>query len=735
MLRRHSPIALTGAVLLATVLPALPLAAQDTTRIRGIEVAARPSVRALRLDPEAAESIRLDGRLDEAVWATAPVASGFRQREPREGAPASQDTEVRVLFDAATLYIGVLARDSEPDRIIARILQRDHVLDDGHGIEWAGDDAIAILLDPFHDRRNGVVFATNPNGAEFDALLTDENDLNVDWRGVWQVRAARVPEGWSAEFAIPFRTLRYPAGGSGTWGFNVARIIRRSNEETLWSAWSRDNEGFHRVSRAGTLEGMTDLPRPGLNLEVKPFALGGAAGVADTTGRLRLDREIDVGLDAKYEVRPGLLLDLTLNTDFAQVEADDQQINLTRFSLFFPEKRDFFLENAGIFEFGGGGFGPGGTPFLLFFSRRIGIADQGQVPVLGGARLTGRVGKQTIGFLDVATDDAFGQPRTNFAVARIKRDAGRSGYIGALLTDRRGGDAAGTAGGIDWSLWPTKRLNFLGYAAATGASGASGDGVAYRVALDYTADRWGYLVAHSGISKDVTAPIGYVQRTDMRSSSAYGRHTLRPGVLGLRLIDLTASVGYVAAWDGGLHEWEARPELRFRWESGESAEVEYTRGMVRLREGFRMADSVDIPAGDHEFREVGFSVGTSEARAVGFEIGASRGEAYGGTMTGAGAELRLAPGSHLLLHLGYERDDVDLPGGGFTAHLGSLRATVAFTTRLAANALVQYNSLDESLSANVRLSYMHAPGRDLYIVFNEGRGANGSLAEIGRAHV
>jgi hypothetical protein len=337
----------------ALVLAALHLAAGAVLA----QEARGPSAAAVRMGDSI--TLRVDGLLDEAVWSQAPAVTGLRQQEPLEGEPATEVTEVRVIYDGSTLYVGVLAYDREPDRILARILQRDRVMEMGFGggePQFGGDDGVAILFDPFHDHRNALVFATNPNGAEFDAMVTDEGrEFNIDWRAIWDVRAQRTAEGWSAEFAIPFRTLRYPGDGR-TWGFNVSRMIRRKNEAALWSAWSRDNEGLLRVSRAGHLEGLVDLPRAGMNLEVKPYVLGGATQERTDLADIDTEPEIKVGLDAKYEVRPGLLLDATLNTDFAQVEVDDEQVNLTRFSLFFPEKREFFLENAGIFEFGTRGF-------------------------------------------------------------------------------------------------------------------------------------------------------------------------------------------------------------------------------------------------------------------------------------------------------------------------------------------------------------------------------------------
>ncbi len=331
-------------------------------------------------------AIGVDGLLDEPAWAAAPVSSGFRQRDPAEGDPATEATEVRVLYDEDTLYVGIVARDREPEKVIGRLLDRDKVMEQGpdNAARFTGDDVVAFTLDPFRDHRNAFFFATNPNGAEFDALVTDESPtLNVEWRGIWRVAAARTTEGWSAEFAIPFRTLRYPrVEGEQAWGFDVERIIRRRNEDTLWSAWSRAEGGLHRVSRAGRLEGLTHLPRSAWNVEVKPFGLAGATQQRNETGRAPASGEWRAGGDAKWEARPGLVLDATVRPDFAQVEADDQIVNLTRFEVFFPEKRDFFLENAGIFDFGTRGSYET-PPFVMFFSRRIGIGGDFEVPVLG----------------------------------------------------------------------------------------------------------------------------------------------------------------------------------------------------------------------------------------------------------------------------------------------------------------------------------------------------------------
>jgi len=702
-------------LLLGMLSLSLPLGAQEPEA---------PSLVAVRIDPET-DYVFVDGIVNEPVWNRAPVISDFRQREPNEGRPATETTEVRVLYDDNSLYVGIMAFDRSPPAIIARILQRDQIMntDEFTGQpRFGGDDAVAILFDPFHDHRNAVVFATNPNGAEFEALLTDEGrEFNIDWRGIWEVKAQKTTDGWSAEFAIPFRTLRYPVGETmGSWGFNVYRVIRRKNEEVLWSGWPRGEGGFHRVSLAGHIQGLTDLPRKGVNLDLKPYVLGRVHQEAMETS-VETDPDLTVGLDAKYEVRPGLVLDLTLNTDFAQVEADDEQVNLTRFDLFFPEKREFFLENAGIFEYGvRAAFEP--PPLLLFFSRRIGISDDGEIPLIGGARLTGRVGKQTVGILDVVTDSAFAEPRSNFAVVRLKRDVGARHYVGAMLTDRRWSAGSNTAGGIDFSFWPSGVLNVQGFAAATTTSGAGGEDVAYRVAIDLQQDKFGVNAQHIAIGPETTADVGFITRTDIRRTDGYVRYTPRPNALGLRKIDLFAAGAYVTRIDGLLQDWSVGGAFGPEWNSGEAITVFGGVGFNRLDEGFDLSDDVYVPAGDYDLWQLIVFANTSTHRPVALGAEAFIQGNYGGNVTTVNGNLTLAPSANVACGLRYSRNWVDVPYGSFTADIAALRLTYAFSTRLVANALVQYNSLDNSLSVNVRLNFVHSPGSDLFIVFNEFRG-------------
>jgi hypothetical protein len=689
--------------------------------LAGTASPAGPSVQALRVS----EEVRIDGRLDEPAWAKAGKACDFRQMEPGEGEPATEATEVSVLYDDRNLYIGIRAHDSEPDQVIARILRRDALIResmDGRA-RFAGDDIVALVLDTFHDRRNAFVFATNPNGAEYDGLITDEGGAyNSEWRGIWRVAATTTEEGWSAEFEIPFRTLRYPSGeGPQTWGFNVERMIRRKNEQTLWSAWARGEGGLHRISMAGTVGGLSGLPRSRLNLEVKPYGLLGATRERQDDSSIPTESQTSVGFDAKWEVRPGLVLDGTVNPDFAQVESDQEVVNLTRFDIFLPEQREFFLENAGIFQFGYEGFFEP-PPFLLFFSRRIGISDDGEIPVMGGARLTGRVGKQTLGLLGVLTDAAYEEPRTSFATARLKRDVGTSGYVGAMLTDRRDELDAETDVGGDFSLWPTPRLNVTGFAAYTSAYRDRVADKAYRLGAEYRSDRVWANAQHMLVGPDAETGMGFVTRTDIRRTDGFGQYTFRPRLLGLRQFQVFGGGTWLTRVTGEEQDGDAFTGLSLEWDSGETASVFVSTGFTQLDEEFDLADRIPVPPGRYDLSRVTIFGGTSPSRRVGARVMARFSEEWDGRTNLFDIGSRVSLGKHLTTGVGWTLSEADLPGGSFTAHVVGLRATLAFSTRLFTRVYVQYNSLEQRWITNLRLRFIHRPGSDLYVVFNDEQG-------------
>ncbi|MDZ7345927.1 MAG: carbohydrate binding family 9 domain-containing protein, partial [candidate division KSB1 bacterium] len=668
----------------------------------------------------------LDGRPDEPAGRLAPAITQFRQYEPQEGAPATEETEVRVLYNRSALLISVVAHDREPDQVIGRILQRDKILMQGMGNRYgyAGDDLVAVLIDPFHDRRNAHVSAVNPAGAEFDALITDESRMwNIEWRGIWRAAAARTADGWSAELEIPFRTLRYPenADGERTWGFNVYRVIRRKNEEVMWQSWMRGGGGFHRVSQAGVLRGLTDLPRSGWNIELKPI---GVLGRTKEQG-FAVENTAHLGVDAKWEVSPGLVLDLTMHPDFAQVESDDERVNLTRFELFYPEKREFFLENAGLFEFGTQGtFEP--PPFLMFMSRSIGIKDGRATPLIGGVRLSGRVGRQTIGLLDMMSSGEGKDPRTNFSVFRYKRDIGASNYIGFAATDRRNGAEANTVAGLDASFWLKPTLNFQTFIARTQTSGRGGDDFAGRAALEYSGDRFGLSADVLQVGPEVQAAMGFVTRTDIRRVAAFGRYTWRPGGLGIRKIDFFLNGARITRLDGEIQDRRLGQFIETEWESGETLAVFNFASFTRLNEGFTMNGRIPIPPGDYDSRENGFMLSTSRKRAFSAELMAGIQRQYEGRIDNAMLSLNWTPTSHLALEARHQFSRVRLPWGEFDSPLASLRVIYSFSTRLTAQTWIQYNRLDDRLVLNARLHYLYRPGSDFYLVFNDERNQDGN---------
>jgi hypothetical protein len=711
---------------------AVALSAISTTNFVSGQQPEHDEIRALRLTAAQAETLRIDGSLTEDFWQQANVISEFRQQEPDEGAPATENTEVRVAVDGANIYVAVMAFDREPNRIVSRVLGRDRIMENHHGeVQFAGDDAVAILFDTFHDSRNAFVFATNPNGAEFEALITDEGgELNVDWRAVWEVGAIRNGDGWSAEFSIPLRTLRYPEDSEGEpWGFNVVRAIRRNNETVLWQSWSRDNEGFVRVSTAGHLTGMENLPRYGINAELKPFVLGGFRQELDDNGDTPVERQTEVGLDIKSELLPGLVLDLTLNTDFAQVEVDDEQVNLTRFSLFFPEKRDFFLENAGIFQVGfDGGFGP--PPYQQFFSRRIGIGPEGAIPILGGARLTGRVGGQTVGVLNVITAESGDTPRTSYSVARMKRDIGENNFLGWMVTDRRDGDGSNTVAAVDGSFWLQPTLNVKGFYNRSFTSGDGGEDHAYSVVVDYSTDLVGASFNHLTIGPDARADMGFITRTDIRQTGAEFRLAPRPGRWGIRVIDSDVEVEYITTTDGRMQDWEAGFFFRPEFESGESIGIMGNLGETQLDSSFVLADSIPIAVGRYDEAEVRVFLNSSRHRVVVGELRGGWSQFYGGSHWSAEASLSASPSPQVSMELGYQWNRVEVPNGEFNSNITSLRFGYAFSTKLTTNALVQYNSLDKDISANLRLNFIHRPGSDLFLVLTERRGVEERLWDL-----
>jgi hypothetical protein len=694
-----------------------------------------PSSRTI-VAPMVRDMPRIDGRLDDAVWAGAARVTGFIQTEPHNGEEATQTTEVYIAYTAEALLIGARLADSEPARIVATEYRRDARLD--------ADDSFEIFLDTFHDRRNTFYFATNPVGAKRDGLINNEGSvLNWEWDGVWDVACSRGPEGWIAEFAIPFSTLRFRPGSPEGWGLNFGRLVARSREQSYWAPLDRDL-GYYakwRVSEYGTLQGLTGARRGG-RLQVKPYLLGGVEqDFADEPGDADFRR--DVGLDAKVGLTATLMADYTANTDFAQVESDQQQVNLTRFPLFFPEKREFFLENAGLFQVGElvqGEWEPPST--LLFFSRRIGLYDdEYEVPILGGARLTGKLGRYDIGAFDIVTrstqiDEETTVPATNFAAFRIKRDLFARSSIGGLVLSKSPADEGSYNRVIaaDFNLNPSNSTTFHGFAAKSFTPGLTGASHALAVDGARETDKTYLFGTYAEIGEDFNSEMGFLQRTGIRKARGAALWSPRPGWGGIRQIFLGDYHTYITDREGNL-------ETQYNWMS---AEIHFNDGSVAfggwnnmaegLTEPFEIRDGVEVPIGEYRFDQATFHYRGSRSRSISVSWGVDIGGFYSGTIRSVNGGVQLRPHGRVGLSLEYFRNRVDLPveGGRFVTNLAIMRAVFAFSPRAYIRSLFQYNDDDDKAAANVLFRYTYRPGADIFVVYNEERDTGGSAWSVAK---
>jgi hypothetical protein len=686
---------------------------QDTARTASLHVTTITS------------TVRLDGRLAEPFWAAADSLDDLRQREPVEGAPPTERTVVRVVRDADALYVGVRLFDRDPSRLRATQLRRDADLQDS-------DDMVTVLIDGLRDRRSGFLFGTNPNGAMWDAMITLQDDANEDWNGIWKVATSRDAAGWTAEFRIPFRTLRFRAESAAVFGFNVERSIRRKNEDVLWRGWGRA-QGLLRQQYEGELTGLGRLER-GHDVDLMPYALGRAVeNDHDLTGASLGGAGTDgeVGLDAKIALTPTLTADLTVNTDFAQVEADQQVINLTRFPLFFPEKRAFFLESSGIFSFGFNEISQ------LFYSRRIGLrqdsaGNTAAVPILAGGRVYGKAGPWTLGFLDARTGAG---DQAHDAVLRVKHDLFARSYLGGIATIRSGPGAQGTqqAYGVD-ADFPLvvggQNVEPTFWIAGTRVPGVAGMPVAFRVAADYPNDLFDNFVSLYRVERGFTPTLGFFRRTGVWETTGHLAFRPRPNVLGLRRLDLTfpipqwdiiapegASLSRTGDWQTAWFEW--RP-LGGEFQSGDQFEVNLQRQLDAPADRFDVFTGVAVPPGRYWWSRWELQYETSQARPLSAWALVSWGGFYGGKSTEVAFEGSWRPGGHLIVGLEANRTEARLPGGHFTALQMAGRLEYAFDTRTAFLGFVQWNNEDQRVDFNLRFHWMPVVGDDVYVVWNSG---------------
>jgi hypothetical protein len=731
------PVLVSALFVALIVFPARPAAAQDSsaTPVKGRDDAGRVTVRAVRVSGD--DVPQIDGILDEALYQRLPPITDFVQQDPDEGQLATEPTLVWLMFDDQNLYIAARCRDSQPHRIVANDMRRD-------GSNVSQNDNLSVVIDTYHDRRNGYEFLMNSIGGAWDTQVTDERDANRNWNTVWVPRSRRDAEGFTVEIAIPFRSLRYRGAGPQEWGINIRRNVRWKNELSYLSPVPRQYgaRGILRFSDAATLVGL-EAPPASLNLEVKPYALGGVK--ADRLIDPAFDNTFDrnAGFDVKYGITQSLTTDFTYRTDFAQVEDDDQQVNLTRFSLFFPEKRDFFLEGQGLFAFGGASTtpptgaatsAPVNTP-VLFFSRRIGLNGNRAVPIEAGGRLTGKAGRYSIGLLDIQTDASreARAPSTNFAVVRLKRDILRRSYIGFIGTNRAAdsasADVPNPAGpednlvvGVDANLSFFQSLNIVGYYAGSRTPGFDGDDHSYRARFDYDADRLGVQIEQLAVGRNFKPEVGFLRRTDFIESLGQLRISRRPKTWpSIRRINYEAALDYITNGDLELENRQARIGVRTELQNGDAWSVGYSSDFESLSDPFEIITGTFVPAGTYRSRTArgNYTLGTQ--RRFSGDISAAHGTFYDGDRTDLAYRGRAELTSRLSVEPGISLNWVNLPTESFVATLLTGRATLSFTPRMLTAALVQYNSTTHQVTTNVRYRWEYRPLSELFIVYSDGR--------------
>lgn len=694
-----------GVWLIACVAAATSAAAQTTPEPSGTD----KTLRALAVT----SPIRVDGRLDEAAWEQADVADDFIQQEPRVGQPMTERTEVRVLLDEAAIYFGVVCFDSEPARIIARELRRDNSL--------GGDDRFEIVLDTFHDHRNAFHFVINPLGTQYDALITDEGqDVNVEWDERWWAEVSRHETGWTAEIRIPFTTLR-SRPGTDTYGVNFKRFIRRKNETAQWTGWDRDFL-FTQVSQAGHLLGVEGV-EAGLKLRVKPYVLGGFADPLPG-GPSTIDALRDVGLETmKVSLTPGLTAELTANTDFAQAEVDEAVVNLTRFPVFFPEKREFFLERAGIFEFGLGGRRGGETErnLQMFFSRRIGLTqDRRPLPIIAGGKVTGRTAGFDVGLLNVQTDRFEGTPGSNYTVLRAKRNILARSNVGVFAANRQSsGGEFNRVFGADANFTLLKNTDIQGFLGRSVTPGRDGNDMVGRVKYNWITDIYEVFVEHLYIGPEFQHDVGFVRRSGVQRTDTTFVWEPRPGRFNIRNFVFRGQVIYLTDIHRSLLTREQIFAMTTRFQNDEVGRFSAIRTFDRVEAPFEIAPGVIVPAGDYNFLDTWAEAETSGKRPLLAKLRVGGGDFYGGDRRYVRFTPSWRPSPFLSLETAYEVNDVKLPQGAFTTYVVNARINVNFSNRWLTTTLAQY---DSALRRNVlyaRLNYIFRPGDDLFVVYSQ----------------
>jgi hypothetical protein len=674
---------------------------------------------------EARTPITLDGALDEDVWHLAQPASEFVQAEPHEGQPATELTDVRLAFDRHALYIGVVCHDAATSGLIVNDIRKD--------FSPGEQDTFEVLLDTFADRRNGFVFVTNPRGAKSDAQIANEGrDVNTSWDAVWTVATKVGADGWSAELRIPFKTLRFEAGAGRIWGINFSRRIRRKNEIDYWSPVPRVYN-LYRAGLAGTLSGLPDASQ-GRNLRLKPWV---AANSTRPVAGAAFDNDRHLGLDAKYGVTPSLTLDVTVRPDFAQAEADEQQVNLTQFSLFFPEKREFFLENSGMFYFGdipresrlgNARFAPPEEEMLLFFSRRIGLTANGQeIPIAAGGRLTGRAGRTGVGAMTIQTQSIDGRAGDNYTVLRGRRDVLRNSDVGAIFLSRQSAGSSSDrneVAGVDANFRFMRALSINGFLAKSASPGVDGGPMAGKASVVWNDNFLHTQYSVLSVGDNFRDDVGFIKRQGIRKHFVdFGIRKRYEGLRKYGIRELHPHTRYNIYTDQSNVKVTHTNHVAMAafFESGGYVEVQWNPRFERIVTPFKIRPDQSFAEGSYGWNEYAVELETNHSRRVSASALVTAGGFWNGTQKSTKVGVTVRPSYHLTLDLALQRNDIalPLPMHDFVTNLVTSRVGYAFSTRTFLDTLLQYNTDLKQFSANVRFDIIHRPLSDLFVVYNE----------------
>ena len=693
------------------------------------------------------ESVEVDGELSESDWQKAIPIHQFTQYEPYEGAQMTEPTEVRILYDDRHIYFGFVCSESEPSKIVANKMRRDAMLYD--------NDTVFVLLDTYNDRRSGFFFRVNPLGAKEDVAIMDSGDSrNENWNAVWDSRAKINSDNWTTEIAIPFSQLRFKDEEALTWGLNLGRSIRKNQEEGTWAPVPAAYTYLarYRTTQLGSLTGLSGISQR-RNIEFLPYFLPGVARTKEDG----IVSVFDLGGDVKVSVTSNLTADLTVNTDFAQVEADREETNLTRFSLFFPEKRQFFLEGAGLFDFGIPRTSYNAPPpLLLFYSRRIGIEEGHAIPIMAGGKVTGKVGGFGVGLLNVLTDNYSAEPtesvdavdvdRRNYSVLRIKRDLFTGSSVGMIAVNKQGLDTHNRAAGVDFIYRPTGDINLRGLWARTfdpsAISGQASPGnsilsneppTANPNAL-YFGGNWQSSLArlnasYTDIGEDFNPEVGYVYRTGSRWLRGEARATPYLNWFIFRRLWTGPEIDFILDSDNQLETrtfiWSTWLELATQGFGG----LRIYRNYENLTDDFEIREGIIIPRGRYSYNNYNLML-NAQGQVFNGRFGFNIGDFYNGTRRGFDLRFDIRFSGRLNLEPRYEFNRVTLPEGSFDTNIFGGRVIYSFSTDLFAKLFVQWNSDRNLVTTNFLVNYIYQPGSDFYFVFNQTYGTDSISTEL-----